>query len=138
MATNHVITCFIEHGYKILILKRSSQVGSYQRKWAGISGYLPEGRSALNQAYLEIEEEAGLRSDDIIFVKEGPVLEVADKDADTLWLVHPFRFYVKDPGRIIIDWEHVEYQWIPPEDMVYFNCVPMLYETWQRVADEQA
>ncbi len=133
MVSNHVITCFLEHDGKILLLKRSSQVGSYQRKWAGISGYLPEGRSALNQAYLEIEEEASLNIKDLVLVKSGSVLEVPDRD--TLWLVHPFRFYVKSPDRIIVDWEHVEYQWIAPQDIKKFDCVPMLYATWLKVAD---
>ena len=57
MVTNHVITCFMENQGKILLLRRSSQVGSYPRKWAGISGYLPEGHSALSQAYLEIKRK---------------------------------------------------------------------------------
>ncbi len=137
MVTNHVITCFLEHDNKILLLKRSSQVGSYQRKWAGISGYLPEGRSALSQAYLEIEEEASLNSEDLVLIKSGTVLEVPDSSADSLWLVHPFRFFVKSPRRIIVDWEHVEYQWIEPPDIKKFDCVPMLYDTWLKVADAQ-
>ena len=29
MVTNHVITCFMENQGKILLLRRSSQVGSY-------------------------------------------------------------------------------------------------------------
>lgn len=136
LVTNHVITCFLEHDGKILLLKRSSQVASYQRKWAGISGYLPEGRSAVNQAYLEIEEEASLRSDDLVLLSAGTILEVPDPGSDVLWLVHPFRFFVKSPHRIIADWEHVEYQWIVPQDIKNFDCVPMLYETWLKVADE--
>ena len=96
------------------------------------SGYLPEGRRA--EPGLFGGKEASLCGDDIV-IKEGQILQVPDTDAGVMWLVHPFRFYVKHPGRLVIDWEHVEYQWIDPEDIKKYDCVPQLYETWRRVAD---
>ena len=35
-----VVTCFLESEGEILILYRSEQVGSYQGRWAGVSGYV--------------------------------------------------------------------------------------------------
>jgi len=36
----NVVTCFLKSGSEILILRRSEQVGTYQGKWAGVSGYI--------------------------------------------------------------------------------------------------
>jgi len=53
-----VVTCFLESDGEILILRRSRQVGSYQGKWAGVSGFIET--TADEQALVEIEEETGL------------------------------------------------------------------------------
>lgn len=37
-----VVTVFLRRGGRILILKRSRKVGSYQGRWAGISGFIEE------------------------------------------------------------------------------------------------
>jgi ADP-ribose pyrophosphatase YjhB (NUDIX family) len=35
-----VVTVFLTHRSKILVLKRSREVGTYKGHWAGVSGYL--------------------------------------------------------------------------------------------------
>ena len=54
----HVVTCFLQYQAKILLLLRSKQVGSFQGKWAGVSGHVET--TADEQALVEIEEEASL------------------------------------------------------------------------------
>jgi ADP-ribose pyrophosphatase YjhB (NUDIX family) len=129
----HVVTSFLVHEDKILLLRRSQQVGSYQQRWAGISGYLEEGRTPLQQARIEIEEESSLSVDDINLLKEGLPLEVADESLDRVWVVHPFRFAVAQADKIKIDWEHSEYKWVNPSNIPEHTCVPGLFEAWQRV-----
>lgn len=129
----HVVTCFLEYRGKILLLKRSSQVGSYQQKWAGISGYLEEGTSPGEQALLEISEETALLGEQVVLVSQGEPLPVEDAALNRTWVVHPFRFQVTDPAGLHIDWEHSEYRWIIPSDMPKYETVPGLYQAWQHV-----
>ena len=67
----HVVTCFLESGNRILILRRSEQVGSYQGIWAGVSGYIEANTTADEQALLEIEEETSLCREDLELIKKG-------------------------------------------------------------------
>jgi 8-oxo-dGTP diphosphatase len=134
MDERHVVTCFLEHNGRILILRRSQRVGTYRGKWAGVSGFIEQGVSPLEQARSEMKEEAGLGADDVELVQEGQPLDVIDVELGRRWIVHPFRFKVLEPENIRIDWEHTEAKWIAPEDMGRHETVPNLCETWQRVA----
>jgi len=129
-----VVTCFLERNGQIMILRRSERVGTYHGKWAGVSGYMEEGRRPLEQAWTEIKEETGLDGEDVELVREGRLLEVVDVELGRKWIVHPFRFRVLRPEKIGIDWEHTEAKWIAPEDIGQYETVPKLLETWQRVA----
>ena len=134
MDKRHVVTCFLEHDGEIMILRRSERVGTYQGKWAGVSGYIEEDSSALEQAWTEIKEEVGMDRDDVELVRKGQPLEVVDAELGRKWIVHPFRFRVLRPEKIGIDWEHTEAKWITPEDIGRYETVPKLLEAWQRVA----
>ncbi len=134
MDERHVVTCFLEHDGRILLLRRSERVGTYRGKWAGVSGYIETGSTPSQQAWTEIKEEASLDMDDVELVQEGLPLEVVDTELVRKWIVHPFRFQVLKPDKIRIDREHTEAKWIAPEDIGQFETVPNLREAWQRVA----
>ncbi len=127
----HVVTCFLEHGGKILLLRRSAKVGTYRRSWAGVSGYIET--NDIDQAFTEIREETELYKDDVKLVRKGEPIEVIDKNLNRKWVVHPFMFHVKDPDRIKIDWEHTEMRWIKPSEMKRYHTVPGLKEALDRV-----
>jgi len=120
----HVVTCFLEQRKLILILKRSNKVGTYQRAWAGVSGYIET--DPLDQAYSEIREETGLFKNNIRLVTQGKTVEVVDEKLNRKWIVHPFLFHVLDPDKIMIDWEHTETKWIKPGDLSKYSTVPGL------------
>lgn len=126
-----VITCFLESGGEILILRRSEQVGSYQGKWAGVSGYIDD--TADKQALVEIEEETGLCGEDLRLIKRGKPLATEDEKLNVKWVVHPYLFHIKDRDKIKIDWEHKETRWIDPKEIDNYQTVPMLKETLARV-----
>jgi len=126
-----VVTCFLESDGEILILCRSEQVGSYQGKWAGVSGYVET--TADEQALVEIEEETSLNGEDLKLVKRGKPLVIKDEKLGVKWMVHPYLFHIKDRGKIKIDWEHKETRWIDPKDIGNYQTVPMLKETLARV-----
>ncbi|MFC2034227.1 NUDIX domain-containing protein [Chloroflexota bacterium] len=126
-----VVTCFLESKGKILLLRRSKLVGSYQGKWAGVSGYLENVPDA--QALSEIVEETGLFGGDINLIKKGEPLTIDDEELNARWVVHPYLFHVNNPKKIKIDWEHKETKWIKPKDMDKYQTVPNLKETLDRV-----
>lgn len=127
----HVVTCFLEHDGKILLLRRSARVGTYRRSWAGVSGYIETNDT--EQAYTEIREETELYKNDVKLVRRGEPIEVIDENLNIKWVVHPFLFHVKNPDKIKIDWEHTEIRWIKPGEMRKYQTVPGLKEALDRV-----
>jgi len=115
----------------MLLLRRSERVGSYQGRWAGVSGYIE--KTPDEQALVEIAEETGLSGDDLKLVKKGKPLPVEDKKLGIRWVVHPFLFHIDNRSKIKIDWEHKEARWVDPWDIINYQTVPMLKETLARV-----
>ena len=131
LTEKNVVTCFLESDGEILILRRSEKVGSYQGRWAGVSGYVET--TPDEQALVEIEEEAGLCGDDIELTRKGEPLSVEDKKLEVSWIVHTYLFHIRDRDKIRIDWEHKETKWIKPRELVGYQTVPMLVETLAQV-----
>jgi len=127
-----VITVFLSHAGKILVLKRSTRVGTYQGHWSGVSGYL-ERTDPLDQAYTEISEEVGLSSDQVTLIRREAPLEVVDQVQGRAWRVYPFLFAVREPEQIRLDWENTEMRWINPSELSRLQTVPGLAEVLQRV-----
>ena len=126
------MTCFLQHEQRILLLRRSSKVGSYQGKWAGVSGYLEEGEDPPQRAKIEIEEEVGLSSAQASLVRSGESLRAFDEQKGTVWIIHPFLFEVRK-AEIRLDWEHTESKWIAPDELSSYETVPKLKEAFERV-----
>ncbi len=133
LTEKHIVTCFLEHDNKILLLKRSQKVGTYQEQWAGVSGYIETTDD--QQAIIEIKEETGLSKEDVQLLSKGEPLEIIDEVINRKWIVHPYLFHVTDPGKITIDWEHTEAKWIEPHEIILYETVPGLKETLDRVID---
>ena len=130
-----VVTVFLTHSDKLLVLKRSSKVGTYRGHWAGVSGYL-ESEDPLQQAYTEIAEEVGLSKQDVTLLKAGKPLEIVDNAQDRAWRVHPFLFSVHEPDKIRLDWENIAMRWILPAEIAGLQTVPALSETLARVIED--
>ena len=126
-----VVTCFLQYEGKILILRRSEQVSSYQGKWAGVSGYIE--KTADEQALMEIEEETGLGGEDLKLIRKGKPLLIKDDKLGIKWVVHPYLFQIEDRSKVKIDWEHKEIRWIDPKNIDDYETVPRLKETLARV-----
>lgn len=124
----HVVTSFLENNGRILLLKRSELVGTYQGLWAGVSGYLEKGDQAYERAVTEIAEEVGISNPKLL--KEGE--PVCSRDEKTLWVVHPFLFHVDSP-EVKLDWEHKEFKWVSPSQIPEFETVPRLPKTFGAV-----
>ena len=130
LVRTEVVTAFLRHAGKVLLLRRSDKVGSYSGRWAGVSGYL-EDATPLAQALREIREETGLTEATVHLAASATPIEVAAPAQGKLWIVHPFLFDVDDPARLRLDWEASECKWIDPRTIGEFETVPMLAEALQ-------
>jgi 8-oxo-dGTP diphosphatase len=128
-----VVTAFLQGvDGRILLLRRSAQVGSFQGRWAGVSGFL-EAETAEAQAYTEIREETGLRPEQLKLERVGRL--VYARDGRRVFVVHPFRFRVRST-RVQLDWEHTEAEWVDPAELRRRLVVPKLDQVWATVRPE--
>jgi len=125
-----VVTSFLERtDGRILLLERSSKVGSFQGHWAGVSGFL-EAATPLEQAFREILDETGLDANVLDLVSEGaPVLA---RDGARVFVVHPFRFRTRST-EVRLDWEHTRAEWVEPSEIRRRPTVPKLDQVWESV-----
>ena len=98
LPVNNVVTSFVRNQDKVLIVKRSKKVGTYQGYWSGISGYIEH--DPLVQAHIEIEEETSLKEKDVTFVRKGIPFELLDKELKRKWIIHPFLFDTLSPEKV--------------------------------------
>ncbi len=129
-----VVTCFLVRKdtseARLLLVKRSQGVGSYQGHWAGVSGFVEAGVTPEEQAFTEIREETSLQKDQVLLLKRGQVVEHIDQSLGRRWLIHPFLFEVRQPESITLDWEAKELRWISPDELTSYATVPKLYEAF--------
>lgn len=128
----NVVTSFLQDPEgRILLLKRSEKVGTYRGRWAGVSGFL-EAPEPVEQAYTEIREETGIGREGLRLAA-GRRRPVYARDGARVFVVHPFRFRVRDPS-LRLDWEHTEARWIDPAEIGEYPTVPKLDKVWRAVA----
>jgi len=129
---HQVVTSFLTNQEEILLLCRSSKVGSHRGKWSGVSGYLEGPEQPLIRAVTEIHEEIGLSTEQIKLVRIGETLRAYDEENDCVWVVNPFLFATS--SRLIeLDWENIEHKWVAPTQLASYDTVPKLRETLDRV-----
>jgi len=116
-----VVTVFVRNRGRLLIVRRSEAVGSFQGKWSGISGYLEGREDPEDRARKEVSEETGIR--DARLVAAG--VPVISRDRGTAYVVRPFLFDVST-RRVRLDWENVESRWIRIDEIDAFDAVPRL------------
>lgn len=126
----HVVTCFLRNGGEVLLLRRSTDVGSYPGRWGAVAGHAEADPAAA--ARKEIEEETGL-GDAVTLVRAGDSFPVDDAALGTRWIVHPFLF---DCARrdVRLNWETVEAEWVMPTEILRRDTVPQLWTSYERVA----
>lgn len=115
---------------KLLILKRSNKVKTYKGFWGGVAGYVEENEKPYETAIKEIKEEVGLRKEDVSLIKKLDPFMFTDiyEQIKFDWKIFVFLFKIRNESKIKIDWEHTEYRWIKPSEIVNYNTVPHLKE----------
>ena len=120
-----VATSILLHGDRILILKRSAAVGSFQHYWSGVSGFVEPGEEPLETSQREVEGETGIPRASLVFLARAPprCVEKPDKTFE----VHSF-LYRCAIERVRLDWENDEFAWVVPESLRDYRTVPWLPE----------
>ena len=124
----HVVTSIVRSKGKILLLRRSNEVGSHRGQWAGVSGYIESHEMDRDAAKRELEEEISLRNPR--FARK--IDPQSFRDGGTVWCVHPFLVEVEDPA-IKTDWEHQSYEWVRPDDIGKYATVPGLEQVIRKL-----
>ena len=126
-----VVTGFAYSNDRIALVRRSERVGTYRGAWSAFSGYVE--RIPLNQAYLELAEEADVTPERVRLQGIGIPLPVDDEETGHRWLVFPFLFELADGVEIRTDWEAAEWGWFAPEEIADLQTVPGLDKALERV-----
>jgi translation initiation factor 2B subunit (eIF-2B alpha/beta/delta family) len=127
----HVVTAFVRHDGHVLLCRRGEHVEAYAGRWGAISGDA-EGDPD-EQVFVELHEEAGFEADAVDLVRAGSTVDVRDDDLDTHWVVHPYLFDVDDRD-VTVSEEHDACEWVHATEMLRRDCVPGLWQAYERVA----
>ena len=126
MKKTRIVTSFLKHNDKILILKRSDKVKTMKGLWAGVSGIIENNEIPINRAKIEIFEEVGITEDHIKLVKSNNELTIESPQyKNHQWVIYPFLFQT-DMSDIKLNWENSEFRWIHVNELKEFNTVPSL------------
>ncbi len=137
LTRKEVVTAFLRHDGRVLVVRRSGRVGTYRGRWSAISGYLEE-PTALAQALREVREETGLAEGMLQLVSSAPPLEIPAPELATCWVVHPFLFDVSEPEAVRLDWENLELRWVEPAGLAQLETVPALAEALAACLEQEA
>lgn len=126
MRSTKIVTSFLRHNDKVLILKRSNKVKTMKGLWAGVSGIIENNESPLERAKIEIFEELGIGEENISLVKSTKEMRVnSPQYKNHEWEIFPFMFETKNP-KITLNWENSEFRWIKTKELTNFETVPSL------------
>lgn len=124
-----VVTVFLRHRGRFLLVRRAERVSAFPGKWSGVSGYLEGGEDPRARARTEVREETGLRG--LVLRAEG--MPIFARHGPTAFVVHPFLFDA--PRRTVrLDSENVEARWVRGEEIPAFDAVPRLSDAFASVA----
>ena len=126
MRKTSIVTSFLNHNDKILILKRSRQVRTMKGLWSGVSGIIENNEAAIKRAKIEIFEEVGIKEQYIELIKAGNEISVESPQyKNHQWIIFPFLFQT-EISDIKLNWENSEFRWIHVNEFKEFNTVPSL------------
>ena len=126
MKKTEIVTSFLKHNDKILILKRSNKVKTMKGLWAGVSGIIENNEPPIERAKIEIFEELGIGQQYIRLIKSAKELTIKSPQYDDhQWVIFPFLF-VTEKSEIKLNWENSEFRWISGNQLKEFHTVSNL------------
>jgi HAD superfamily hydrolase (TIGR01549 family) len=118
------VAAFVKFDGRILLLKRSDKVATYQNQWAVIHGRIEDGEDAEKRARIEVKEETGL---DARVIKKGREVVFDDRALGISWHMIPVLLEAKE-HKVKLNWENTDYIWAKPEDIKKYNDYLKVFE----------
>ena len=126
MKKTGIVTSFLKHNDRILILKRSDKVKTMKGLWAGVSGIIENNEPPIERAKIEIFEELGIDQQYIKLIKSAKELTIESPQYEGhQWVIFPFLF-ATEKSEIKLNWENSEFRWINANQLKEFNTVSSL------------
>ena len=126
MKKTRIVTSFLKHNDKILILKRSDKVKTMKGLWAGVSGIIENNEPPIERAKIEIFEELGIDQQYIKLIKSAKELTIESPQYEGhQWVIFPFLF-ATEKSEIKLNWENSEFRWISVNQLKEFHTVSSL------------
>jgi isopentenyldiphosphate isomerase len=131
--TAPVLTVFIAYQNKFLLLKRSSNVRTYQHKWNTVAGYLDDPNQTIFEKILEeLNEELQITKKQISSYSFGQSYQFTDENNGKTWIVYPTIVTLSEKPHITLDREHTEYTWITADEIKKYDTIPNLKKSMKR------
>jgi 8-oxo-dGTP diphosphatase len=127
-----VMTVFVMHRGKLLLLKRSGKVANYKGKWHVVGGYIDSLEPIEDKAVGELREETGILEKDIASIDVKGVYTYTDGAIKKKWITQVVVVELKAVPEIRIDWEHTEYRWIFPDELESYDVIYNLPELMKK------
>jgi 8-oxo-dGTP pyrophosphatase MutT (NUDIX family) len=124
-----VVTVVVHAGGRVLILKRSQQVGEHRGLWSAVTGYFDRDVSAIDIALAEFEEELGFSRSFIRQLSVARPHEVIDEIVGTTWVNVPVVIDLTHAATPCLDWEHEDFAWIQPSELSDYELVSEMADT---------
>ncbi len=118
-----VINCVVKFGEKILIVERSRGMRLYPEHWNGISGFLDDAQDFESKVKEELQEELGLKVENIISIRLAEIFHQDAPDIKKTWIVHPVLVAVNTDA-VTLDWEAQKFEWILPDEVKNYRLLP--------------
>jgi 8-oxo-dGTP diphosphatase len=125
-----IAVCFVSREGRYLLLHRSPTDSSNPNRWGLAGGHVEVGETPIQGAIRELHEETALKTKPK-FMELLQVIPLHDKD---LYLYHVTR----SKGDVkLLDGEHHEFVWCPPEAVGWYDCLPYMQETIEQLSKKE-
>jgi 8-oxo-dGTP pyrophosphatase MutT (NUDIX family) len=111
---------------KFLMMKRKFEIDIHPGKWNFPGGKIEKDEEPVDAALRELEEEAGLKGE---MIRSGEPFVLDTEDGK--FKIHPFLILVD--GEPELNSEHLDSNWIEPDELDDFETVDGLKEDLERV-----
>jgi len=118
----------------IILVKRSQKMLTYQGLWSCLAGFVDDDKGMEEKVKFEIEEELGLKPEDIKEIKQGETYLFVDSDLDREWIRHLFLVEIANPN-VKLSWEHTELVWATAQEIAQYDTTPGLHEDLKKILD---
>lgn len=118
-----VLVIYVKYKDKILLVKRSEKMLTYKGLWSCLAGFVDDEKAMEDKVEHEIEEELGLRREDIKAIHKGDTYLFIDKELSREWIRHLYLVEIGNPN-IKLNWEHSEYIWVAPGEEKDLETTP--------------